>query len=197
MFLKNLRKTLFLLLLLISSLLPSITLAISISDLNPISHWTCDEVSGTRFDSDITNSNDLTDNNTVLSATGLLNNACDFESTNNEFLTITDANQLNLDLTSSGYSISFWLNPESLGTGYTLLNKFTSGPAGYRIFTDSSNRLNTYWWNTSGDETGIRANSDSFSGTGTWVHFVISVDPTLANKGIRFYKNGSEITATT
>jgi len=108
--------------------------ALQLSDYNPISHWTCDESSGVRYDSNTTNSNDLTDNNTVLSAVGLLGNACDFESTNSEYLSIADGDQLNLDLTSD-FSINFWINPESLpptDTRHRLVSKLGS-TNGYEI----------------------------------------------------------------
>jgi len=82
-----------------------------ISSLTPISHWTCDETSGVRYDSNTTNSNDLTDNNTVGYANGLRGNACDFESSNNEYLSISDASQSNLEPTD--FAISAWVNKES------------------------------------------------------------------------------------
>jgi len=88
-------------------------LALQLSDYNPTSHWSCDESSGVRYDSNTTNSNDLTDNNTVLAVSGVLGNACDFEATNSEYLSIADADQLNLDQTSD-FSINLWVNPESL-----------------------------------------------------------------------------------
>lgn len=160
-----------------------------------MSHWTCDEASGVRYDSNNTSNNDLTDNNTVASVTGKLNNACDFEKTNTEYFSILDASQVNLDLSATGYSVSFWINPESLG-GWSIVNKFTSGPAGYRIFTDASDRINTYWWNTAGDETGARTNT-ALTGTGSWDHWVVTVDPSLVQRGFEFYKNGTRLTATT
>ncbi len=57
-----------------------------LSDAVPyaVAHWPLDETSGTRADS--VGSNDLTDNNTVLSATGMFGNAADFEATSNEWL---------------------------------------------------------------------------------------------------------------
>jgi len=92
--------------------LPQLTLAIdSIDDLSVVSHWTCDETSGVRYDSNTTNSNDLTDNNTVGYATGLLGNACDFEASNSEYLSITDANQIGLE--PDIFSASAWVKKES------------------------------------------------------------------------------------
>jgi hypothetical protein len=46
-----------------------------------VAYWKLDETSSTRFDS-TSNNNDLTDNNTVGSATGKIGNAADFDGTN-------------------------------------------------------------------------------------------------------------------
>jgi len=93
-------------------LIPLFSNATGIADFNPVSHWTCDETSGVRYDSNTVTGNDLTDNNTVGYATGLLSNACDFEYSNSEYLSITNANQTNLNITSD-FSISMWVKIES------------------------------------------------------------------------------------
>jgi len=92
---------------------------VSVSELNPVSHWTCDETSGVRYDSEATTSNDLADINTVGSAVGLLGNACDFESSSSEYLAITDASQIGLE-PSGSFSISTWIKQESLPSANTL-----------------------------------------------------------------------------
>lgn len=86
------------------------------SDLttNLTSCWAMEETSGTRTDS--VGSNDLTDNNTVGSAAGLLGTAADIELSNNEYLSITDGSHTGLDPTGS-FSINFWVNRESWLTG--------------------------------------------------------------------------------
>jgi len=96
-------------------LLVQVVQAQSISTLNPLSHWTCDEANGVRYDSVASTTNDLTSINGVASASGLLGNACDIEKSSSQRLTITDANQVGLDRTGS-WSASFWYNPESLPT---------------------------------------------------------------------------------
>lgn len=95
---------------------------------NLISWWSMDETSGTRADSH--GSNDLTDNNTVGSATAVVSNGADFEASNSEHLSITDGSQTGLDLTGGSFSWNFWWKPESIsrqffiakasGAGYTL-----------------------------------------------------------------------------
>lgn len=76
---------------------------------NLVSHWKLDEASGTRADSFA--SNDLTDNNTVGSATGLINNAADFEAGNSEYLSHAD----NTDLRTGDVDFTFagWVKLES------------------------------------------------------------------------------------
>lgn len=83
---------------------------------NIVSYWKLDEFSDgtgavTREDSHSTN--DLTDNNTTPSGTGIIDLGADFELSSSEFLSIADASQTGLDLTSD-YTISFWYKFESL-----------------------------------------------------------------------------------
>jgi hypothetical protein len=77
---------------------------------NLIACWSLDETSGTRADS--VGSNNLTDNNTVLSGTGKFSNAADFETGNSEYLSIAD----NTDLSTGNIDFTFaaWVNAESV-----------------------------------------------------------------------------------
>ncbi len=107
-------------------------LAVSISQFNPISHWTCDETGGIRYDSNTTSHNDLTDNNTVGSAIGLLGNACDFESSSDQYLSITDGAQTGLDLSGVHWMINYWVEPESLvAQNVGIISKGEFNVAGY------------------------------------------------------------------
>jgi len=169
----------------------------SIQALNPISHWTCDEASGVRYDSTASN-NDLTDNNTVTSATGLLGNACDFEKSNNEYLSITDASQTGLDLGSANdFTWSVWSNIESsipTGEEYGFFFKWVGG----------TNNRTTYWFlDYSGSSyriglnqstLGTTANYSSYSGnistinSSTWYHYVFTYERT--SQVFKFWRNG-------
>ena len=91
-----------------------------------ISYWKLDETTGTRVDAHA--SNDLTQINTVTSATGIINNGADFEASNFEYLTITDAAQSGLDI-SGDHFVSFWASAESLpatNTQRIIYGKFAS-----------------------------------------------------------------------
>lgn len=71
---------------------------------NLVAYWKMDEASGTRADATL-RGNDLTDNNTVTSATGIINNGGIYTSVNSEWLSLAD----NTDLApGSAFSISFW-----------------------------------------------------------------------------------------
>lgn len=70
-----------------------------------ISCWTMDEASGTRYDS--AGSNDLTDNNTVGSVAGKFGNAASFIAGNNEYLshTLND----DLDIGTKTWTLGLWV----------------------------------------------------------------------------------------
>jgi hypothetical protein len=83
-------------------------------------YWKLDEESGTRFDS--ASSNDLTDNNAVGSAAGILNGAAQFTAANNEYLSIADNPTLStgdIDFTFTG-----WFNADSLQDATAILGKY-------------------------------------------------------------------------
>jgi RHS repeat-associated protein len=79
-----------------------------------VSWWTMNEASGTRNDSNGTNQ--LTDNNTVGSASGKLGNAGDFVPANTESLSRTDTDTLS----ASDFTILTWVKLDST-TGYHAL----------------------------------------------------------------------------
>lgn len=87
-----------------------------------VSCWSMDEASGTRDDAYGTN--DLTDNNTVLnSATAKFGSSADFERTNSEYLSITDAAQSGLEFGSGDFAIGGWIQLES-NNFHTLVAKY-------------------------------------------------------------------------
>jgi len=78
-------------------------------------YWSLDEASGSRADS-TANAHTLTDNNTVLAATGVINDGADFESANSEYLSRANASLGNLSPGDQDFSISCWIKLESTGT---------------------------------------------------------------------------------
>lgn len=164
-----------------------------------ISHWELEEASGTRIDSH--GSNDLTDNNTVGSATGIQGDGADFEENNDEYLSITDASQTGLDL-SGDFSVSAWINLEKLPSTATkqsmgIVSKSNSGTnnVAYHInFNDFDNDLEI---NISGDGTFSNRNSMRTASPfvtsgelGNWIHVLVTYDVSAEN--ITLYKNGTD-----
>lgn len=75
---------------------------------NLVSYWTLDEASGTRIDS--RGSRNLSDNNTVTSATGVQSNGAVFDNANDEYLSylVPEGDDLYFDDNAS-FSISLWV----------------------------------------------------------------------------------------
>lgn len=166
---------------------------------NLVSYWKLDEASGTRVDSH--GSNDLTDNNTVLSATGVINSGADLELSNSEYLSISNASQAGLGVTGD-FSYSVWLKPEQLpATDMAIIDKtkWTGGRSGYNfsLYKSGSDMFLQYLiYSSSGSLT--RGNTTNAfltpSDVGNWVHLVVTVDISVPT--ITIYKNGSSVAVT-
>lgn len=154
-----------------------------------VSWWKLDETSGTR--SDAHGSNDLTDVNTVGSATGKQGNGADFEYSNLERLTISDASQTGLDL-STDFSFACWIKIESTGAGvnHYLMGKWgaSSNRSYYFSYRDYDFQVG-YFDGTNITRGGTNANVVS---DGTWYHLVATMDISAAS--LTLYINGSEVT---
>lgn len=97
-----------------------------VSTTSLISYWKLDETSGTRVD--VVSAENLTDNNTVLFGAGKIGNAGDFESTNSESL--SHADDANLSTGDIDFSITCWVNFESLGAKRPIVSKQNDGTNG-------------------------------------------------------------------
>lgn len=85
-----------------------------------IAYWKLDEASGTRNDSH--GSNHLTDNNTVGSGTGKINNGADFEVDDSDYLSIASNSDLQIT-TDQDFTITGWFKWESQGSTVNLVSK--------------------------------------------------------------------------
>lgn len=168
---------------------------------NLISYLKMDESSGTRVDAH--GSNDLTAGGTggVGSATGIINDAADFELADADVLYITDASQSGLDVTGD-FSISAWINIESApgsGVEFDIVSKHDNGAANQRSFIAS-------YENVSGNGFRFRVSSSGTSGTqstakwlqtlttATWYHVVFAYS---AAGNVSLYVNGSLVSNVT
>ncbi len=107
------------------------------SDFNAM--WHFEEASGTRNDS--TGHNNLTDNGTTPSSTGVLGSSANFNGTT-QFFSITDANQTGLEL-NGDYTVSFYANFNNhiAGAGDGIMSKNNN--------TDFTNMYEFWWdWDT-------------------------------------------------
>jgi len=173
--------------------------ASTISDFSPISHWKCEETSGVRYDANNTNNNDLTDNNTVLYGTGILNNACDLESTSSEYLSIADASQTGLD-PATDISFSFWIKLETgiaYDTAYKLIEKKDSGHNGgytvyYRQYPSNNDNIVAFFYDSSNNASYTVTSDLNFS-TATWYHVAVAMDASVPL--IEIYVDGVDKTS--
>jgi hypothetical protein len=139
-----------------------------------ISYWPTDESSGTRFDR--WSINNLTANGTggVGMGTGKLNSAADFESTESDFLEITDNTSLSTG--DIDFTISAWVNLESkTGTDMDIVTKFESGTVGeYMLrYYSASDRFVLQLFDSGGNNACMAvANNLGSPSTGTWYHIV-------------------------
>ena len=158
---------------------------------NLVSYWKTDEASGDRLDAH--GPNDLTDVNTVGSATGIINSGADFEKDNSERLSIADASQTGLE--PSAFSVSLWVKFESQGNfrqGLLVKSYNIAGDSpyySYGIFLagdDEGSKL--FFILADGGSVGAQLSSTTDPTTGTWYHVVATYNGTTK----RLYINGSE-----
>jgi len=157
---------------------------------NLISWWSLEETGGSRIDDH--GVNDLTDNNTVLSGTGIIGNGADFEVTNTEYLSIPDASQTGLDI-SGDLSINLWLYGESFSGAHitTFVDKTNANTAGQRsYFFDYDNGGNLCFQNSSDGTTNSQECVAWTPSTATWYMITLTYNSTSNAK--KFYINGSQ-----
>lgn len=167
-----------------------------------ISRWKLNEASGNREDS--VGSNTLTDNNTVLSAAGQFGEtAADFERSNSESLSITDASQSGLDV--GNWSFAVWAKleqlPSTAGGNMNIASKAnaTGNQRSWQSYVKSDDKLNVEYAHAGGfDANSTRKNTTSAffeaGDVGSWVHLAYSV--TVASQSIAIYKNGVSVGVT-
>lgn len=154
--------------------------------------WELDEASGDRTDSSA-NGNTLVDVNTVLSTTGVVDDAADFELSNSELLKITDANQTGLDAMAN-LTIATWVNFETdPSSNMNLVSKFrvdsgtdSNNGFSYRFYVTGTTITAALW-----DGTNFKVPAVSWNpSAATTYHVAMTFNST--SDEVKFYVNGSQ-----
>lgn len=159
---------------------------------NLISYWQLDEASGDAIDAH--GSNDLTDVNTVGSATGIISNARDYEADNSEAHNIAD----NTDLSTGDIAFTFtaWVKAESFGADRVIIGKINSGATQMDYILRYRASVDRFQWRVSSDgSSAADVNADSLGApsTATWYFIVVDHDPTANQTSIQV-NNGTKDT---
>lgn len=142
-----------------------------------IAFWELEEASGTRNDAH--GSNHLTDNNTVLSAAGLVGTAGDFETSATEYLSLSDNAALSLG-SDQAFTFAVWVNAESFGANRTILAKDTGGGSTREYAMYYQNGGTLFWfaiWDGSGTFRAVSASTHGAPSTATWYLIIGWHDP--------------------
>jgi hypothetical protein len=132
------------------------------------SWWDLDEASGTRADAH--GSNNLTDNNTVVSATGKKGNAADFTRANSEYLSVADNSTLDagdIDLT-----LGCWVKLDSKPASMGIMGKW-DGDTEYILYYNTSSDRFQFIVNDGSGTTLVNADTLGSPSTGTW-YFIMA-----------------------
>lgn len=153
-------------------------------------YWKLDEASGTRLD--IWREAHLTDNNTVGQAVGKVNEAADFVSANNEFLSHLDAHCLSTG--DIGFSIAGWVFVDVVGArrGFVAKGDWNAGSAQeYQLHYNPNNDRFEFGVSANGTaQTFVVANNLGSPSVATW-YFIVGWHNATANTINIQVNNGS------
>lgn len=156
--------------------------------------WHLGESSGTRYDSS-GNSNDLTDNNTVPSGTGIVGTGIEPDAASSEFLSISDGSQTGLDL-AGDLSIGFWVNQDSSAGAQFPVSKY-SGTGNQRAYQvqlapdgDMALNLSSDGTTNAGEFLAFRSDDPQLTNS-TWFHILMTFD--ISAETASFYVDGSSV----
>lgn len=146
-----------------------------------ISYWKLDETSGTRVDSEPTGTaQDLTDNNTVTSSTGILGNAGQFTSANSEYLNRSDSADLSVGQ-NQPFTVAGWVYLDTKSSTMAFVSKYGTGtPREYRSrYNNGSDRFEATFYNGGGFAI-VTADTFGSPSTSTWYLFAFGYDGSSA-----------------
>lgn len=160
-----------------------------------ISYWELNETSGSRVDAH--GSNDLTDNATVGSATGVQGNAAVFVEANTEYLSRAQASCVDLD-GMTDLSIALWYNPTSFPQNaggeyyHNIVEKwYVASNRAYLFRYQNETGTPQLELATTNDGTNVDAAAFYTPGfsLATWYHIAFTYDSSAAE--VKWYKNGT------
>lgn len=159
-------------------------LAVSASSLltSLVAYWKLEEASGTRVDA-TGRGNDLTDNNTVTQATGIVGNAAQFTAANSEYLSHAD----NADLSTGNvdFTVAAWVYLDSKPA--SVMGFVTKGSGGsttnaeYSLqYLNTSDRFRLVVFDGGSNAGAAVANNLGSPSTSTW-YFVVAWHDSVAD----------------
>ncbi|KAA3644794.1 MAG: hypothetical protein DWQ07_15420 [Chloroflexi bacterium] len=159
-------------------------------------YWKLDESSGTRMDAH--GFSHLSDNNSVTSGTGLLNDAAQFDKTNSEYLSRVDNDALSLG--DFDFSYAFWVKLDSKGTSYPILTRYetASDRSIWMGYSGASDRFNFGLYNSAGNGIGwVYADTFGSPSVDTWYFVYIEYDAANDTVGVSINNGRLDTSSTT
>lgn len=154
-----------------------------------VSYWKMDEASGTRIDAVTATGNDLSDNNTVTSNTGIISNAGQFTRANSEYLSHID--NASLSVNGTDFTVAVWVYMDTEPADNAIISKWGAGGNEYQMYY--SQALDRFRFATTAT---VTANNFGAVTTGTWYLIIgwntstaafISVNNTTADSVVAGY----------
>jgi hypothetical protein len=156
--------------------------------------WHLNEASSATRQDSTCNNNDVADTTTVAGATGKIGGAADFDVLNSEYLTISDAAQTGLDLTTQ-FTLEAWAKTDSTSSTRVVLGKSGAAPQSAYNLRLGGDRFSIP---ISFDGTGFTSpTGDILNGVsgsvsiGTWYYSVATFDGST----LRLYRDGPQETS--
>jgi len=162
-----------------------------------ISYWKHDEASGNRVDSEPTGTaQDLTDNGSIVSGTGKINNGSDLEASSSQWFSRADSADLSLGA-DQAFSIALWVKFETVGGSTPIVNKLVGLDGNsdeYNLDLNGSSNFRFYV----GYGAGIGQVIDTTIGvpsTGVWYFVVVWHDPVADQVGMSINNGTPDVTS--
>jgi hypothetical protein len=139
-----------------------------------VAYWKLDETSGTRFDS--ANSNNLSDNNTVGSASGKIGNAADFVAANSEYLEASGVGAFG----DTPFTVTGWFYLDAATGFQTIVSRYTTDTNDREWLLRVDSGVPTFFVNNDGIGAPDGVVSASAVSAGAW-HFVVAWHDSVGN----------------